>query len=202
MASKSSLSTSINEATTTSAFPRNAKLRFCPRWVLKSITEGSIREHFSMDPGTGALTFPSCQEHKVLIDYILHYVRELFAVFVFMALPNEVILDCVRSCRQNGITDSMIPKSDGIVDKIFPENLLFVKDSFQRYRYMFQAPILSGVQKYERRALEDDVPIPIVALDRDLTSIGNFSFVYKVTIHELYLDKSDPLHQVRYWSPT
>lgn len=202
MASKSSLSTSINVSTTTSAFPRNAKLRFCPRWVLQSITEASIREHFSIDPGAGALTFPTCQEHEVLVDYILHYLRELFAILVFMALPNGVILDCVRSCRKNGITDSMIPQSDGMVDTIFPENLFFVKDSFQRYRYMFRAPILSGVQKYERRALDEDVPIPIVALDRDLTSLGSFSFVYKVTIHELYLDKSDPLHQVRDWSPT
>lgn len=198
MASRSSLSTSINEVATTSAFPRNAKLRFCPRWILHSITEGTIREHFSTNPGAGALTFPTCQEHKILIDYILHYLRELFAICVFMALPNEMILDCVRSCRKRGVTDNMIPQSDWMVDTIFPESLLFIKDSFQHYRYIFRAPLLSGVQKYERRSLDDDIAIPVVALDRNPPSVGGFSYVHRVIIHQSYLDKSDPLHQVRY----
>lgn len=196
MAQGSLLSKRINGDVTVSPFPRNRRLRFCPRSTLNSIDARYIRQHFSVSLGSLALILPSGYEDKFLIDYILQDVRELFALCVSLDMSNEALLHFMRSCKQHGITDKGISKQDGWVDRVFPAISWSTRDCLERYRYTFRAPVLSQSRKFQRILLSDDVALPIVKLDNSPPSLGGFSSVYKVVIHGWYLDNSDPLYQV------
>lgn len=187
---ESPLSRRINSHLAFSRFPNRSKSPFATGPEYRSITEFDLRGYFSMHHG---IEFLSSPQYKPLVEYILRHTRELFAVSIVMDMPKELIIPLMTYFMKNGIKDYMIPNIGQKIKGIFPQSYWRAECDFLHHRYVFRAPVLFHHRRYEKRDFEDDRPIPIIHhVERPME--GNFGNVYKVTIHDQFLDQ--PIQQV------
>lgn len=191
---RQSLSMRINEEVTDSQFPRGSRALFAPRWILNTITEESIMQHFLNNSDTGSI--PLHVFDKSLVGYILKDVKELFAICVAISMPTIVLMRFLQSLKIARLTDERIPRIGETAMAVFPRLNRSLSWNLIGHRYMFQAPILSQDLRHLRRDLHDHTPLPIDFCDNTPLT-GGFGTVYKVRIHRMFLVEPGPMTEVR-----
>lgn len=190
--SPSPLSHKIESQLDYSRFPKLKERRpFAHKSVYKTITPSELRDYFKVHHN---IRVRDQEKYKTLVDYILQYAKELFAISIAIGMPKDLMIPLMERFMKDGITNDMIPDIGPKIERMFPEHHWRAKSDFLRNRYAFRAPVLSQGQKYEWISLDDDIPLPIISCD-DYPKEGGFASVYKVTVHGQFLDP--PVGQVR-----
>lgn len=172
-----SLSTRINQNITESSFPRNSKALFIPRILLDSITQEAIIQHLNPQ-----------RLHRSLIEYIAQRLRELFAIFVAIAMPTDVIIEFIVVLQQEGATDNQIPQICELMAK-FPKLNAVWKGHVNGHRYIFRAPVFTQQLRSDMIHIHHEIPLPVYFCHKTSWS-GGFGTVYQVRIHRMFEERS------------
>lgn len=172
-----SLSTRINQNITQSAFPRNSKALFIPRILLDSITQDAIIQHLNPQRLDGSF-----------IGYIAQHLRELFAIFIAIAMPTNVIIEFIVMLQQQGVTDNHIPQIYEVMAR-FPQLNAVWKGHVNGHRYIFRAPVFSQQLRSQMIHIHHEIPLPVYFCHKTSWT-GGFGTVYQVKIHRMFEERS------------
>lgn len=182
----------IYESVKISDYPLHA--RFSHRSTLDLITLRFVKYQFS--------TPTPDREDEELIDYIMRYARELFTVCILVTDSTKQQKRAMQSAKKNHIKDDMIPITAFDIDKIWSGDKFWsFRTGFRNDQCIFRAPTLSHDERYSQQNVQNVLPgaaLPIILADDARVSKGGFATVRRVIIDELYLDKNDPIRQVRF----
>lgn len=181
----------INEALSQSDFPTPENGYFASKSTLTAITEPSIAYTIWPDLKLDETLVDSERE---LIEFISEQARELFAIGIYMEI--QKLGDMMQLFRRHGITDKSLPISDDGMETMWPGvRYKGRRRSFKDSQHLFRPQSFRMQDRFSVIQLESKVVLPV--LQSTHISQGQFGIVYKVVLHEDFLDLNNPIRKVR-----
>lgn len=183
----------INNALRESEFPTPKNGLFAPRSTLRAINNTSVIR--TIWPGWESFESLDDSDRK-LVEFISGHAPEIFAIGIYMGIDDQSLRDMMQLFMRHDISDRSLPISDAEMGAIWPgpryngRRRLF-KDS-QR---LFRAQGFSMRDRFSVIQLQPNIVLPI--LKSEAISQGQFGIIYKVRLHEEFLDSNDPIRKVR-----
>lgn len=180
----------INDALRESEFPTPNNGYFAPRNTLRAITESSVTHTiWGSSKSFDALGVSD----RRLVEFISGQAQEIFAIGIYMDIDLKTMMS---SFMKHGTTDRNLPIPNSEMEKMWPGPRYHSRRrSFQDSQLVFRAQEFPMRDKFSVIELKPKVVLPI--LKSEHTSQGRFGIIYKVTLHNDFLDREDPIRKVR-----
>lgn len=181
----------INDALRESKFPFPNNGYFAPKSALSVITKPSItRTIWSHSKSFETLV----ESDRELVEFISAKAQEIFAIGIY--LDSENLKKMMRLFMTHNKTDGSLPISDAELEKIWPEvNHRGRRRAFKDAQHLFRPQSFPRRDRFSVIYLQPNIVLPI--FESELKSQGQFGIVYRVTLHEEFLDSHDPIRKVR-----
>lgn len=181
----------INNALRDSEFPTPQNGYFAPKNTLKAITRPSVTHTI----WRGSKSFDALDvSDRKLVEFISGQAQEIFAIGICM--DSDTDLKTMMSLfMKHGTTDRNLPISDGEMEKMWPgPRYKGRRRTFQDSQHLFRAQKFPMRDRFSIIQLQPKVVLPV--LKSEHKSQGQFGIVYKVTLHEEFLDLNNPIRKV------
>lgn len=179
----------INNALRESEFPTPNNGYFAPRNTLRAITEPSVTHTiWGSSKSFDALGLSD----RRLVEFISGQAQEIFAIGIYMDVDLKTMMS---SFMKHGTTDRNLPISNSEMEKMWPGPRYHSRRrSFQDSQHLFKAQEFPTRDRLSIIQLQPKVVLPV--LESEHKSQGQFGIVYKVKLHEEFLDLNHPIRKV------
>lgn len=183
----------INNALRESEFPTPQNGYFAPKSTLNGITNSSVTHTIWSNSKSFSTLVDS---DKKLVEFISGQAREIFAIGIYMDIHDQNLRNMMRLFMMHDKSDKSLPIPDADMQEIWPGvRYEGRRRSFQDSQHLFRAQEFPMRDGFSVIKLESKVVLPIYRSEH--VSQGQFGMVYKVTLHEEFLDFNDPIRKVR-----
>lgn len=183
----------VNGALRESEFPTPKNGYFAPKSKLSVITNSSITRTIWSDSKSVEALVDSDRE---LVEFISGQAREIFAIGIYIAIEYLELRKMMRLFMTNSKTDGSLPISDTELETIWPGvRYRSRRRAFKDAQHLFRAQSFPRRDRFSVIDLQPNIVLPI--FESEHKSQGHFGIVYKVTLHEEFLDSDDPIRKVR-----
>lgn len=183
----------INNSLRESEFPTPKNGYFAPKSTLSVVTNSSITS--TMWPNSklfGALA----DSDKKLVEFISEQAREIFAIGIYMDIHDQNLRNMMWLFMRHNKSDRNLPISDAEIEAMWPGPRNHGRRrSFQDSQHIFRPQSFPMRDRFSVVKLHPKVVLPI--MKSECVSQGQYSIVYKVKLHEEFLDPHDPIRKVR-----
>lgn len=182
----------INSALRESEFPTPKNGYFVSRSALRAVTKWSVTRTLWRD----SKSFESLDDSdRAVVEFISGKAPEIFAIGIYLDIEIENLRKMMRLFMTHDKTDGSLPISDAELETIWPGiRYRSRRRSFQDSQRIFRPQDFALRNKFSVIQIQPKVVLPI--LKSEHISQGRFGIVYKVVIHEEYLDINDPIRKV------
>lgn len=183
----------VNNALRESEFPTPGSGYFAPKSTLNAITNSSVTQTI----WSNSKSYNSLMEwERNLVEFISGQAREMFAIGIRMSFQNHNLGSLMWHFMTHNKSDRSLPMSDAEIEAIWPgpRNSSQRRD-FQDKQRLFRPHGFPRRNRFSVITLQPKIVLPI--LKSEQRSRGQFGIVYKVTLHEEFLDQDDPIRKVR-----
>lgn len=182
----------VNGALRVSQFPTPENGYFAPRSTLSIITNSSITRTIWYDSKSFKTLVDSDRE---LVKFISAQAREIFAIGIYLDSEESNLRKMMRLFMMHNKTDESLPISDTELEKIWPGiRSQARRRSFQDAQHLFRPQSFPRRHRFSVIDLQPKVVLPIIKSQHK--SQGQFGIVYRVTLHEEFLDSHDSIRKV------
>lgn len=178
----------VQGAVRESDFPNQRNGYFASKNTLRAVTDLSVAQTIR----------PNSPRNRNLVEFISREAREIFAIGIFMGLKKQQLVELVRLFRKHQKTDGSLPISENDMMQMWPGPTgrdSWLKRSFKTSQHLFRAQDFPRRTRFSVIYIGPDTLLPI--LKSKQMCRGRFGTVYKVTLHEDFLDSDDPIRKVR-----
>lgn len=179
----------IYNALRESEFPTPQNGYFAPKTTLKAITRPSVTHTI----WRGSKSFDDLDvSDRELVEFISGPAQEIFAIGIYLDMDLKNMMSLFM---EHGTTDTNLPISNGEMEKIWPgPRYKGRRRTFQDSQHLFKAQEFPMRDRFSIIKLQPKVVLPV--LKSEHKSQGQFGIVYKVTLHEEFLDLNNPIRKV------
>ncbi|KAG6359198.1 hypothetical protein INS49_012718 [Diaporthe citri] len=181
----------INNSLRESEFPTPKNGYFAPRSTLRAIHNASVTR--TIWPDSESFESLDDSDRKV-VEFISGDAPEIFAIGIYMDVHDQSLRDMMRLFMRHDISDRSLPISDAEMGAIWPgPRHNGRRRLFKNSQHLFRPQCLPMRDRLSVIQLQPNVVLPI--LKSEHTSQGQFGIVYKVRLHEEFLDFNDPIRK-------
>lgn len=180
----------INNALRESDFPTPKNGYFIPKNTLTAITNSSVTRTVWAD---SKLFEDLADSDRKLVEFISEQAPEIFAIGIYL---DQNLKNMMRLFMKHDKSDSSLPMSDAELETVWPEPRHTARRrSFKDNQHLFRPQGFPRQNRFSVIEIQPNVVLPI--LQSEHMSQGQFGIVYKVKLHEDFLDFNDPIRKVR-----
>ncbi|KAI3390842.1 hypothetical protein diail_8545 [Diaporthe ilicicola] len=181
----------INDALRESQFPTPENGDFAPKSTLSAITNYSVT-HTIWSNSTSFETLGDSD--RGLVEFISGQASEVFAIGICMDIHKQKLGDMMRLFMSHDKSDRNLPLSDAEMETMWPKHKSR-RRLFKDFQYLFRAQHFPLQNRFSVISVLSNTVLPI--LESQHMSQGQFGIVYKVKLHEEFLDSNDPIRKAR-----
>lgn len=183
----------INGALIDSEFPTPKNGYFAPKSTLSVVTNSSITRIMWSN---SKLFRTLVDSDKKLVEFISGQAREIFAIAIYMDIHDQNLRNMMRLFMMHNKSDENLPISDAEIEAMWPGPRNHGRRRFfQDSQRLFRPQGFPMRDRFSVIKLEPKVVLPIFKSEHKFQ--GQFGIVYRVTLHEEFLDFNDPIRKVR-----